>query len=321
MNHAMKRTIILAIAVLAAASCTIDPYSYYVNDNNRTGNKLAKYSGEILDKFGIVPVEDIIYMLTLDEFLKLTEEEQNQPQWANFKSNLEHYTDTYLRIPSKGISVDTRGLSLTEPGNSWTMEIFDQYSYLGYSGYHQNMLGYFSDIPGHSNIRRISCTAENEYEIYDEKGKESMNISLEAIPSPHGGYDFTGSGSGNILANKRGLSAEYSLQEIYYRKYRYDEDGTGNSSVTVDYNVESLLLKVYTYHNGQSLDWCEVSKKADGPMEYRSNLIISLVHTDKLFISCFRADPLPIEEMKATLSNISYSEYSVLPSNSILFYI
>ncbi len=261
---------------MTAVSCKIDQYGTDAKDNNRTGNNLAQYSGEILEAFGTKPIESLIYLLTLDEFLKLTPEEQNRISWSDFRSKLEHYTDTYFRIPSKGIKVDTRGLSLTEPGTSWTMEVFDHYSYMGYTGYYysDSILGYYSNIPGHSGIMRIRCTGENMYEITDEKGEDIMILTLEAIPSPYGGYDFTGSGSGKILENKRRLSSEYSILEIYYRKYRTDEDGTGNSSVTVKYSPESLNMKVYTYHEGKALDWCELIKTADGDMEYRSNLEI-----------------------------------------------
>ncbi len=258
----------------AAVSCRIDPYGYE-NHNDRTGNTLIRYSEGILDKFGVAQTRNLIYLLTLDEFLKLSPEEQDKKQWENFKSNLEHYSDTYFRIKSRGIKLDTRGLSLIEPGTSWIMEVIDDYNFTGNTGHRRDWVGNFGSIPGHSNIFRITCTAENQYEIIDEVGgKEIMVLSLEAIPSPYGGFDFTGGGSGKILANKRGLSATYSLPEIYYRKYRVDEDGTGNSSVTVEYKAESLNLKVYTYHNNEPLDWCELIKTADEEMEYRTNLEI-----------------------------------------------
>ncbi len=256
----------------AAVSCTIDPYGYDNGTNHRTGNNLIEYSEDILNRFGTALTEDLIYLLTLDEFLKLTPEEQNQIQWSEFKSKIEHYTDTYLRIPSRGIVIATRGLSLTEPGNSWTMEIIDFYSYNESGSDTRFSIGYYGEVLGHSKIRRITCTEENRYEIIDEKGKDIMSLELEAIPSPYGGYDFTGSGSGKITGNEKGLSAEYSLFELYYRKHRTDSDGTGNSSVTVTYSPESLNLRVYTYHDGEALDWCELVKTADSEIEYRSNL-------------------------------------------------
>ncbi len=268
----MKRSIIIAIIATAATSCTISSF-YETDRNNRDSRNIIEYSKEVLDKFGIGQTSNLIYLQTLDQYLKLTQEEQNQPEWANFKSKIEHYTDTYLRIPSRGIIVDTRGLSFTEPGTSWTMEITDDYDFMGYEGYHHSLLGSFGRIPGHSGIFRITCTGENTYEIIDEAGgKDIMFLSIEAIPSPYGGCDFTGSGSGRILENKRGLSATYTISEIYYRKHRIDEDGTGNSSVTVTYDTESLQFRLDTYHNGQELDWCELTKKTGSSLEYKTSL-------------------------------------------------
>ncbi len=266
------RTTIVALTALAVSACyTITPNGYE-NESNRNANNLIKYTEEILDQYGTHLADDLIFMLTLDEYMKLTPEEQADIRWANFRSNLEHYTESYMNVPSKGLKIDTRGESLTEEGTSWIYEVASYYSYAGYNGYNPRILEDGDEVPGHSNFRRITCIAENQYEIIDEKGKDIMYLTLEAIPSPYGGYDFTGSGSGKILANNRGLSADYSILELYYRKYRVDEDGTGSSSVTVSYEAESLDIRVYTYHNGEALDWCELIKTADSEIEYRGNL-------------------------------------------------
>ncbi len=265
----MRTTILVAFAALAVSACSINPYGYN-GHNDRNANNLIRYSEDVLDLFGTHIADDLIYMLTLDEFIKLTPEEQADIKWEGFRSKLEHYTDSYIHVPSKGLKIDTREASLTEPGNSWTYEITIEYYY--YDDHYPKILGKSEKIPGHSNFRRITCTAENQYEIIDENGKDIMYLTLEAIPSPYGGYDFTGSGAGKILADNKGLSADYSILELYYRKHRIDEDGTGNSSVTVSYEVESLDIKVYTYHNNEPLDWCELIKTSDSKTEYRSNL-------------------------------------------------
>ncbi len=269
----MKKIIIIAIMAAVAVSCNINMYGPE-SRNNRNGYALAKYSEEILDKFAVSQTDNLIYLMALDEFLKLSPEEQSKPQWAEFKSKIEHYSETAFRITSKGIRLDTKGLSLTEPGTSWLIEVIDDWNFCGIDGSYNYWLGNFGNIPGHSNYIRISCTAENKYEITDgEGGKEVMLLEIEAIPSQHGGYDFSATGSGKILANKRELSAAYKLSDLYYRKHRSDVDGTGNSSVTVSYEIEALNLRLETFHKGLALDWCEIFKSSedDGP-EYSSNL-------------------------------------------------
>ncbi len=275
MNGIMKRIILLAVTAVATASCIVDPYDYK-NENTRNGNTLLEYSEDVLEKFGVSQICALNYLLTLDEFLKLSPEEQNKHEWANFRSGIEHYTETYFRIPSRGIKVDTKGLSLREPETSWMMEVIGDYSFSSHNRDYRNWVGNFSSIPGHCEFLRVTCISENKYEIIDDKGgREIMVLSLEAITSEHGGYDFSATGSGKILANKRGLSASYSIPEIYYRKYRVDEDGTGSSSVTVCYTIESLSFRVDTYYKDEQLDWCEITKAADEDMEYSSNLDIS----------------------------------------------
>ncbi len=271
----MKKILTFILTAFAAASCcSIYPYED-VESNNRNGRKLVRYSEEILDRFCTAQADALNYMLTLNEFLKLSEEEKNDIRWEGFRSEIEHYSETYFRISPRGIKLETKGLSLTDPGTSWIMEIIDEYYFMGDSqDYYDWSYDRFQNFPGHSNFIRISCTARDRYEITDEKGKEIMIVSLEAIPSKFGGYDFSGSGSGSVIPNRRELSATYSISDFYYRRHRIDSDGTGNAAVAISYNVESANVRLDTFHHGKPLDWCEIIMTKDKETEYRSNLEI-----------------------------------------------
>ncbi len=266
----MKRAIILAFMALTTVSCVIDDG---MGNNSRTGYNLLDYSENILKKFVKIPVEDVAFMLTLDEFMQLDEEQQNSPEWAGFKGGIEHYSNTLLRIPSKGITVDTRGVSLRTPGKWWRITITDDYRHSTNSGYDYYWFDQFSTAPGHSGEMRLTCTSTDKYELIDEKvGKDIMQLSIEVVPSVYGGYDFSCMGSGRMAENENGLSSEYEVQEYYYKRYSFTEDGTENSSHIVLYQTEALVFRVDTYHKGEALDWCELNIENHGQMTYSGNL-------------------------------------------------
>ncbi len=266
----MKKYIILAIMALSTTACVIDDGE---GNSGRTGYRLMQYSGNMLNKFVNVPTEDLIFLLTLDEFISLGEEEQNSSEWEKFRAGIEHYSNTQLRIQSKGLKVDTRGVSLRTPGSWWIITIYDDYRHSNNSGYDYYRYDQYSTAEGHSEYKRITCTAPDKYEIIDEKGgREMMLLSIEAIPSTYGGYDYSCTGSGMIAENEKGLSSRYELSEFYYKRYSFAEDGTGNSSTTVTYETESLNFRVDTYYKGKALDWCGLTVENHGEVQYSGNL-------------------------------------------------
>ncbi len=267
----MKRIILLALTLLAATSCVLDSYE---NKSNRNGRNLKNYADNIFGSFVEVPVNDLIFMLVLDEFLQLPEEEKNAPEWEVFRSRLEQNSATKITVPSKGIAIDTKGTGIKTPGSYWLIEITDVYNH-SYDYRYGYYYWYESDhiAPGHSKIQRITCTAENQYHITDDKGgSEIMNLVLTAVPSQYGGFDFSGTGSGIIAENDNSLSATYEFQNFYYKRYRQTDDGTGNSSVTVSYSTESLEFRLDTYHKGLALDWYMLNISPGEEIKYDSNL-------------------------------------------------
>ncbi len=266
----MKKYIILAVMALSATACVIDDG---VDNSGRTGYGLMQYSGNMFNKFVKAPAEDLIFLLTLDEFISLDEEEQGNEGWANFRAEIEHYSNTLLKIPSKGMKVDTRGVSLRTPGSWWAITIYDEYLHSKDSGYDYYWNYQYSSTPGHGEIMRITCTAADRYEIIDDKGgRETMFLSVETVPSAYGGYDYSCSGSGMIAENENGLSAEYELSEFYYKKYSFTADGTGNSSTIVSYEIETLDFRMDTYLDGEALDWCGLTVENHGAVQYSGNL-------------------------------------------------
>ncbi len=268
----MKRIILLGLIAAAAVSCDVNSGDSF---SHRTGNNLIGYTKNIYDKFVECPTEDLIYLLTLNEFIQLSPEEQNRTEWANFKSTIEHYSETYMRIGSKGITVETGGLPLTEPGNSWIVTVISSGKDNESSGWDEYWYDGYSTAYGHGDTKLITCAAKDEYEIIDMKGgKEPMYLHLAATPSEYGGYDFSGNGSGQFAANDRGVSSRYELNEFYFKKYKTYQDGTGNSTVTMKYLSETFHIRVDTYHNGKELDWCELYKNPE-KIGYDTNLEIS----------------------------------------------
>ncbi len=266
----MKRIILLALTLLAATSCVIDSYD---NRSDRNGRNLKNYGDNIFGTFVEVPANDLIFMLVLDEFIQLPEEDRNMPEWETFRSRLEHNSATMITVPSMGIRIDTKGVSLRTPGNSWMMEVTDEYTHSYNHRYGYYWFDESATVPGHSGTRLITCTDENRYEIIDGKsGSEMMNISLAAVPSQYGGFDFTGTGSGMISENKNGISSTYEVKNFYYKRYRRAEDGTGNSSVTVSYSTESIEFRLDTYHKGQPLDWYMLNISPGEQIKFDTNL-------------------------------------------------
>ncbi len=256
---------------LAATSCEFESK----DESGRTGYNLAKYTENILQKFLVIPSEDLRFMLTLDEYLSLTPEEQNLPDWEIFRAEITHYTSTLLRIKYKGISIETGGKSLRTPGNYWIMTLVDSDGYSADGGYYYHANDQYDSTPGHGPVKRITCVAENEYEITDEKGgREMMCIFLETVPCEGGGYDLSGSVTGKIGRNDRGLSADFKATEFYSKRLTQSSDGTGNSSVKVWYETINLDFELNTYHNGSQLDWCRITEIPGKGYEISSNLEI-----------------------------------------------
>ncbi len=258
---------------LAAVSCEISTQT-----TNRTGNNLLEYTMNIYDKFAKCPAEDLSLLLTLDEYMKLPEEEQNKPEWDNFRSKLEHYSDTYMKIRSKGITVDTRGVSLRETGSYWLITVINQSKDSESSGYDKYWFDQYSTAPGHGEVKQVTCTGKDQYEIIDVKGgKDAMFLSLTALPSQYGGYDFTGNGSGQIARNEKGISSKYVLDQFIYNKVISTEEGTGGTTVTTRYQTSEFHIRLDTYNNGNALDWCELYMKP-GESGYDTNLEVIFRH-------------------------------------------
>ncbi len=266
----MKKYIILAIMALSATACVIDDG---VDNSGRTGYRLMQYSVNMFNKFAKVPADDLIFMLTLDEFISLNEDEQNSDGWAKFRAEIEHYSNTLLKVPSKGMKIDTRGVSLRTPGSWWTITIYDGYRHSVNSGSDYYWNDRYPDAEEYGDVIRITCTAPDRYEIIDEKGgRETMLLTVEAVPSAYGSYDLSCSGSGSTARNKNGISAGYELSEFYFKRYSFSDDGTGNSSTTVTYEIETLDFRVDTYLDGEALDWCGLTVENHGGIQYSGNL-------------------------------------------------
>ncbi len=234
--------IILGLLALAAVSCDINSYE---NRSHRNGIELVRYSERVLSEFVARPAGDLDFLLVLNKFQNLSPEEQNELVWDDFRSMVEHYTDTYMRIPSMGMTVDTRGVSISVPGNYWMVNVTDRYR------------DYY-DALGHGTEKRVTCIGEDEYEIMDVKGgKDAMILSFRARPAGFVSYELSGSGSGGFAENEKGLSSKFVLNDFVYK------DG-----------VTAVHIRVETFHKGSGLDWCEIRKKKDGVMEYESNLDI-----------------------------------------------
>ncbi len=266
----MKRIIISAMTALAAVSCVIDDGD---GNERRTGQNLLAYSETVFSDLVIAPTEYLNYLLVLDEFLQLTEDEKGSPEWATFKSELEIIKETCVRVPEKGFIVNTAGKSIRTPGNSWSIIRYGNFIQSWESGNYYNWVGPDSDRSDGERMLLLTCTAADRYEITDEKGgREFMQLSYEAIPSPEGGYDFSCSGSGKTEETPKGMSSRFELSDFYYQRYRITADGTGHSSVTISYSTEVVEFRLDTYHHGRALDWCEFKKTRDGIMEIGSNL-------------------------------------------------
>ncbi len=255
----MKRIILYALAAMLAVSCDINSPD---NVSHRTGLNLFEYSRNIFDKFVLCPTEDLAILLTLDEFMKQTPQEQAGPQWDDFRSKIEHYSDTRIRISSYGIIVDTRGVSLSTPGNNWIITVFDARKDSQNSEYDYYWFEQYATAPGHGKLKQVGCVGENEYEIIDVAGgREAMVLSLTASRSEMGGYVFSGSGSGSIGANDKGMGSRYVLAEFQYR----------------DKQTEGMHLRVDTYLYDKAMDWCEIYWKP-GDFKCDSNLEIVYHH-------------------------------------------
>ncbi len=254
----MKRIIILACLALTAASCIIDDGK---GNNYRTSANLLNHSDKLLQERLIATTKHLNYLLVLNEYLGLTEQEQSSAGWAEFKDNISSREGNILTIHSQGIVVDTKGTDLATPGNFWTISNLSSAS--NYGGY--VWAGENSD----TYALKITCTASDKYEFTDLRGgEEIMKISMEAIPSSVGGYDFSGNGKGKTKVTRNGFHSSYEVSDFYYKRHRTAEDGTGNSAVSISYTIESVSFDVHIYQSEEELDWCKIIKEPNGAMLY-----------------------------------------------------
>ncbi len=256
----MKRIIILTFIALSSVSCVIDNGE---SNNWRTNERLLKYSENLLNTSVITPVKQLNYLLVLDTYLKLTEEEQNGADWEEFRGQIEQVKENILRIADRNLIVDTKGVQLTVPGNFWTISNISQSHYQG---------GYIwagEESGTWLNSKKIHCTETDKYEItYTEKVEENIRLNIEAIQSSTGGYDFSVNGNGKTKETEDGIHSEYEVFDFYYERHRKAEDGTGNSAVSISYSIESFKFDVHIFKNAEELDWCKLSKEESGLMTY-----------------------------------------------------
>ncbi len=251
-----KTTLILALAALAAVSC--NPPGSDDAETERTGYNLAVHTEEIMRRFAMGPAEDLEFLLTLDGYQKLSSEEQNQAEWEEFKSMILHYSDTEIKVVSKGIIINTDGRPLTETGSRWTVTVEDEYRHIISSDYIASWLPWDRSRTNYSGKKTFVCVAENQYEIHDESAASAnWPLTLSAARSEDGGFEFAGSGYGEIREDEHGISAKYDLNEFVYSK-----------------GMKTLNMRLETFLYGKPLDWCELVMTKDNIVKAHSNLEI-----------------------------------------------
>ncbi len=265
---------------MTAVSCTIETYDW---ENDRNWNNLKSYTDNIFVQFSVLPARDLVSLLDVNDYMQLSEEEQSSPEWADVRSKIQHYSETLLRIPSLGMNVDTRGVSLSDPGNYWLIDVYEQNAHNNLRWYDYYFYDHYTSAIGHGTSKRVTCVWETGYEITDEKNDEVMKFSAIAVPSAEGGYDLYGNCIGRILPNEKGLSSTFNITEFLYKKYSgYSTSFDGEKIPMVEYQMDKACVRVATYQGETLLDWCGLvhDTSKDPTDTYTSNMeVYDIPHT------------------------------------------
>ena len=265
----MKRLFIYAMAMLMLVSCRLDNGT----GTHRTPAAVENYTSGLMYSVVVNSTEFLDEAIVLDTYLKLSEEERQDARYDYLRDNLKQYDEnTYVYENYKVFS--TGGVSLTEPGSTWTVKIsVENLSDYMYRNYYLGLL-YAGAGDGQSGQEdngavtwTLTCTDTDCWNmsvgsassVMMEAGFVGTKAELsEGYDYRGSGYDYTADVSGVIAEDDNGYSGVFKADDFHYFYEEYEgsywdgfEEYAGGY-----YRDFTVTLRLDIYHGGALRDWC-----------------------------------------------------------------